>query len=217
MPRLALTKYIVPQFSFRYAVKIKELKSFADGANDDTSLLYAKSLSLPKLSHDAIELSAPTYTYAIAGKARREAVTLSVYTYNSVTMAELLHWVSLHHGTIKGSKQYARDEPQEFVVTRNEVQPESYGTDGEQPGWYDDYCLKEIVIQLLREDSLATDEIVLQKVWIETLDLGEVDYEGDAILTATMTLRYERLFTRKQPSLIDEPEDTPPPPPAISF
>lgn len=184
MPRLSISNKHVPQFTFRYAISLPFL---SDEGVANNGLLYAKSIMLPKIVHETIELGAPTYNYSIMSKVRRDPLSMTVYSYNSLTIAELLHWVGMHHGEVTG------DIPiQQRVYTRAESIPNHYESSKEQPGWYDDYCLPEMSIYLLDEANKPTDKITLQKVFIESLDLGELNYEDESIVSATLSLKYER-------------------------
>lgn len=189
MPRLSIQNNNVPQFVFRYAISMPFLSG--EGISD-YGLLYAKSITLPKITHESLELSAPTYNYSIMGKVRRDPLTMTVYTYNSLTIPEIMHWVAMHHGEVNDQRPTRQQS-----YTRAESVTNHYTSVREQSSWYDDYCLPEVSIYLLDEANNPTDKVTLMKVYIDTVDLGELNYEDDAISSATLTLRYERFRTSK--------------------
>lgn len=193
MPRLSIQENTVPQFSFRYAVRIYRLSS-----DLEYGLLYAKSISLPKIGHESIEFSTPTSNYSIAGKLKREPLTLALYAYNSRTMHEVMHWMSMHHGLHKGLKDWANGGVNLEPRSRSEGELISYDTAEGQPGWYDDYKLDRIEIELLDESNKATDIIELGNVYVDSIDLGELNYEDDSIVSSTVVLRYEKLKITKK-------------------
>lgn len=193
MPRLSIQTNTVPQFSFRYAIRIYKLSS-----DSEYGLLYAKSISLPKIGHESIEFSSTTSNLSIAGKLKREPLTLSVYAYNSRTMHEIAHWMSMHHGLHQSSKHWANGGLNLQPRNRFEGELVSYDSAEGQPGWYDDYKLDKIEIELLDEANTATDIVELGNVYIDSIDLGELNYEDDSIVSATIVLRYERLKITKK-------------------
>lgn len=192
MPRLQVKWANAPQQSYMFKV---EIPGFDE--QGEYGMLYAKSITLPRIGVESIDVSNTNYRHSIAGKFKKEAITMQLYTYQGRTVMDLLQWFHLIHGKLGffGSNAIFRNE----IKTGFSRAPiiTGYDTSDAVSGWYDEY-VRNVKIYELSEKNQESGIYELINCYIENISFGDFNYESEDVVTIDLTLRYEHLkYTKK--------------------
>lgn len=128
--------------------------------------IYAKGVTLPQVNNNPIEISYGNVNFKVKGKTTWDSIQLQLYAYEEITFPELYTWFGQHH-------------------------QESSGTDG----YHADYVDSNVKIKILDPQGAGTGSPIttftLIDAFIDSISWGQLDWEGDGIIQADLTIAYD--------------------------
>lgn len=152
MARLAPATY-KPQLSFRFRILFSQLPNVE---------FYGKATTLPKVENTIITAEYGNTYMRLKGKTRWNAITISCYAYEQMTIDELWDYLNNLHQEIETGKDFYADEYK-----------------------------KDITIQLLnpKEETIGTWRLI--GAFLASIDHGQLDFAAEEIVQPEITIEYD--------------------------
>jgi len=151
-----------PVLQYRYIVTLStNLSTLSPGGEPTLGIFTAKSIDLPKLSFDEVEVDQRAASFKVKGKLRYEDIQMTLYT-SPDTFITLWTWVNKHQNTSSG-KESDKDTYQESFVQ----------------------------IDILKPSGDVFQTWKLNGAFIGDIDFGEMDWESSEVNLVTLTIRYD--------------------------
>lgn len=152
MARISAARY-KPQLNFRFQLIFLGLPQ---------GVFYVKSMDLPVVSNNSIEIDYGNTSFFVKGKTRWNKIQCTAYAYEGVTFPELAKFLQRHQQTVNGTDSY-----------------------------YDTYNNPLAIIRLKDPADLTATKFKLYNVFLEEVNFGQVDWSGNEVIQPTFTLVYD--------------------------
>jgi hypothetical protein len=149
-----------PVLQYRYIVTIEKLSDLAIGST--VGIFVAKSIELPKINFEEVEVDQRSTSFKAKGKIRYDDIQMVLYT-SPGTFSAIYNWVNKHQDLESGKE--GNHTLTEYVDS--------------------------VKIQIQHPDGTTIKTINLMNAFVSQVDFGEMDWESSEVNLVTLTIRYD--------------------------
>lgn len=147
-----------PVLQYRYIVAISKLGTLEQGS---VGIYVAKSIELPKISYEEVEIDQKGASFKAKGKVRYQDVQMTLYTD------------PLTHKTISSEWMVKHQDPNDV----NEKKSNEY--------------VDTVTIKIQAPDGSTIGTWKLHEAFIGEVDFGTMDWESSEVAEVSLTIRYD--------------------------